>query len=157
MGIRNLPERLLGDVSALSAGRTVVIGKLSTGTSFRYIAHKFDSQNKVYFTKLTLQDIFTEFNNNHSNNIMCVYIYIYITICFKFLLIVWKRCMMWIISILRIHDVKKQVFLKMRWILLCDVKRCNARFVFISTFVSSHRIKKHLFKNPIFTLQQHCV
>lgn len=68
MGIRNLPERLLGDVSALSAGRTVVIGKLSAGTSFSiYRTHKFDSQNKLYFTKLALKDIFTEFNNIPGN------------------------------------------------------------------------------------------
>lgn len=57
MGIRNLPERLLGDVSALSAERTVVIGEFSAGTSFSlYCTHKFHSQNKVYFTKPALKD-----------------------------------------------------------------------------------------------------
>lgn len=62
MGIRNLPERLLGDVSALSAERMVVISELSAGTSFSiYRTHKFDSQDKVYFTKLALQNIFKEY------------------------------------------------------------------------------------------------
>ncbi|KYN10824.1 hypothetical protein ALC57_17024 [Trachymyrmex cornetzi] len=64
MGIRNLLERLLGDVSTLSTGRTVVISELSAGTSFSvYRTHKFDSQNKVYFTKLALQDISKNINN----------------------------------------------------------------------------------------------
>lgn len=62
MGIRNLPEQLLGDVSTLSTERTVVISELSAGTSFSVCrTHKFDSQNKVYFTKLALQDIFKEY------------------------------------------------------------------------------------------------
>jgi len=58
------------------------------GRAFRYIAHKFDSQNKVYFTKLTLQD-----TSKNIKNILDSVIPIYYNILqynFKFYFIIEK-------------------------------------------------------------------